>query len=214
MAGILDQAREMLAPVARSYQKRLKAFGPEPKGVFWKSGDTQALRFEVLLGIIRTEDLKGGISIADFGCGYGALFEAVQDEPFMVGSRYDGYDMTLDMIKSCRRRIRDDRARFFHQVEVLEPVDYTFVSGTYNLKNRADPQQWETYIQASLAQLWSKTRKGLAFNILCQSASAQESGLFYADPTRLFSFCTRHLSPRVQMVAETPKGETTFKVFR
>ncbi|MGB0672174.1 MAG: hypothetical protein ACPGNT_11820 [Rhodospirillales bacterium] len=206
--------RHLLAPIAHSYARRLRQYGAGPKGVFWKNGDTQALRFQVLLGILDGADLGGGISIADFGCGYGALFEAIRDEPFMNGSRYVGYDMTKTMVETAAVRLADPRVSFRHAVAVTEPADYVLVSGTYNLKNAADDREWEAYIRASLVQLWSMTGKGLAFNLLTSRAAERESGLFYADAARFFDFCTKILGPRVTMVAETPRGETTFKIRR
>ena len=211
----LRQAPAMLAPAARAYERRLRRYGPTAKGVFWRDDEWQRRRYHVLVRAFRPEDRGGGVSIADFGCGYGALFQYLQDRPVMTGSRYIGYDMSEQMIAACRNRIDDRRARFVRHLRVTEPADYVFASGTYNLKLRANTGAWHRYILASLDQLWSKTGRVLAFNMLDADAEDDpEEGLYYGRASEFRDHCRQHFSARVELSTDPPLPDWTLFVRR
>ncbi|PIW30312.1 MAG: SAM-dependent methyltransferase, partial [Rhodospirillales bacterium CG15_BIG_FIL_POST_REV_8_21_14_020_66_15] len=129
-----NKAARLLKPVARSYERRLAELGPDARAVFWKSEDHQLVRFESLYQVFDpADDAAGGISVADFGCGYGAFFDFLKDRPVLRGGRYVGYDMSRKMVEAARARIRDPRARFLQQITVTETADYVFACGTYNM---------------------------------------------------------------------------------
>ena len=211
----IRKAAGKLAPIAALYTYRLKEFGATARGVFWRNDDGQRLRFEVLLGVIDVADDKGGISIADLGCGYGALFDFIAGRPFMQGSRYYGYDICEDMVREAGRRIKDPRARFDQSLMAMQPADYSFVSGTYNMKLDDSDREWAAYVEANLRDLWAKTRKGLAFNMLCAATKGRkEHDLYYADWRVFRDFCAKELSPNVTVLRDYPLAEWTIYVHR
>jgi len=210
----LKKSPKLLTPVIRAYERRLKQYGAEARGVFWKDEDFQRQRYDILYNIFDDIDQAGGITVHDFGCGYGALFDYLKDKPVMRASRYIGTDMSAEMIGAAKKRTTDPRASFIRHLLATDQVDITFASGTYNMHVGQDEQDWENYVKASLKQLWGKTRKALAFNMLRQDAEDQFDGLYYINGRDLFDFCTRELSPHVTIQNDSPLPDWTFFVRR
>lgn len=214
VGDILRASPRLLTPALRAYEKRLRRYGPTAQGVFWKNREWQLRRYVVLEDIFDDAAQAGGITIHDFGCGYGPLFEYLADRPVMRRSRYIGTDMSQAMIDAARAKFDDPRATFVRGVAAKEVADYTLVSGTYNMHMGADADEWTDYIQASLLQLWRHTRRGLAFNMLSHEAAEKFSGLFYADPEAYLAFARERLSPESELVLDPPLPDFTIFVRR
>lgn len=198
--SILARVPELLSPVVKAYRRRLLEFGATPQGVFWRNQTNVDKRFEVLLRIFDDAALAGEITVNDLGCGYGAFFSVLQSHPALRGSRYIGYDVCTDMLDAAEKRIRDPRATFVRSAAPTETADYSFASGTFNLKLQASERPWADYVKALLALLWQKTGKGLAFNMLDIRQKRAGDGLFYADPGDFADFCRTSMSPRLELV--------------
>lgn len=210
---ILRRAPRLLAPVARMYGRRLDQCGATAKGVFWRGEDWQQVRFERLSAIFEPEDAaRGRTSINDFGCGYGAFFDFLVQQPVMNDSQYYGYDIVQEMIAACRDRITDPRAKFLRKMWATKSADYSFACGTYNLNGNADEDDWRKYVQSSLIQLWGKSNKALAFNMLRQESDDQYPGLFYIDPDEMLGFVKEKLSSAVEVFDESPLPDVTYFV--
>ncbi len=205
----------LLQPVARSYERRLAELGPDARAVFWKSEEHQLVRFETLYDVFDAADQQaGGVSIADFGCGYGAFFEFLKDRAVLEDGRYVGYDMSRKMIDTARGRIRDPRARFIQQITVNEPADYVFACGTFNMHMGADDGEWTVYVKQCLSDLWAMTGRALAFNLLRDDSGERYPGLYYADGRDFLDFCRRQLAPDTTMTNDAPLPDYTFVVRR
>ncbi len=214
VASILGRVPELLSPVVKAYRRRLLEFGATPQGVFWRNQVNVDKRFEVLLGIFDAASLAGEITVNDFGCGYGAFFDVLQTHPAMRGSRYVGYDVCTDMLDAAQKRIRDPRATFVRSAAPTETADYSFASGTFNLKLEAQERPWDEYVKALLGLLWQKTTKGLAFNMLDIRQKRTGDGLFYADPAEFGDFCRTAFSPKVEPIENYGLPDWTMLVRR
>lgn len=211
--SILRRAPRLLAPVARIYGRRLDQCGATAKGVFWRGEEWQELRFERLACIFEPSDAsKGGITINDFGCGYGAFFDFLADQPVMSDSNYYGYDIVQEMIAACRDRITDPRAKFIRKMWATKTADYSFACGTYNMHGNANEDDWRGYVEDSLKQLWGKTNKAMAFNMLRRNSDDQYPGLYYIDPEDMRQFLIKNFSDNVEVFDETPLPDVTFFV--
>ena len=211
-SDILKKSTKLLTPITHAYERRLSQYGNDPRGVFWQNKEYQFKRFEILSHIFDPADNSNTISIHDFGCGYGALFEYLADKPIMKNAQYIGTDMSSQMITAARKKIDDPRAEFRRHLMAIDAADYTLVSGTFNMHLGQDEEEWEDYIKASLLQLWSKTRVGLAFNMLRDDAEYLYDGLFYINGHDLFDFCSTRLSPNVEIQNDSPLPDWTFFV--
>jgi len=210
----LKNAQGMLEPVLASYERRLEQFGADPRSAFWKNEDWQVRRYRKLVQLFDEDDRQGGIVITDYGCGYGAFFDFLEDRPVMDGSRYIGIDISADMLAEARRRIADPRAGFARHLIATEDADYTFACGTYNMNLGADEAEWDAYIKASLTQLWSRTKKALGFNMLRPDAPDRFPGLYYPEPARYADFCRDALGADVTVTEDRPLPDFTVFVRR
>jgi len=210
----LIRAKGLLEPVLDSYERSLAAYGADPRSAYWKDADRQVQRYQILSRLFDKADRNGGITVTDFGCGYGALFDFLKDRPVMTGSRYVGVDISAKMIDEAKRRIADPRATFIRHMILTEDTDYTFVCGTYNMSMDADPGDWAAYVRASLTQLWSRTRKALGFNMLRSDAVEQYPSLYYAEPQAFLDYCREALSPNVELFDNRPLPDWTIFIRR
>lgn len=211
-AGDSEGIPEILVPVAERYRRRIARYGAGPRGVFWRNAERQRRRFEVLAAIL--DDKERGVTVNDLGCGYGALFDFLADLPALRGGRYFGYDICPAMLRAARRRSRDPRAVFIDGPRPTRDADYGFAAGTYNLKHHAADATWNAYVKTSLAELWARTRKGLAFNMLSIDSELRQKDLYYGDPGDFLEFCTRALSPDATLLDNLPLTDWTILVRR
>ena len=210
----LKRSRSMLEPVLKTFNARLTQFGSDPRSAFWRNAEWQRRRYDILSGLFSEDDRQGGLTITDFGCGYGAFFDYLKDRPVMDGSRYTGIDMSAAMIQQAQTTIEDTRATFQRHLIATEAADYTFVCGTYNMNMGADEDEWADYVKASLAQLWSKTNKALGFNMLRSDAPEKYQSLYYADGEEFLDFCRNNLSPDVTYSNGNPLPDWTIFIRR
>ena len=203
-SDFLKKRTKLLEAVTNAYERRFNQFGNDARGVFWQNKEYQFKRFEILSRIFDTENNNQDIVIHDFGCGYGALFDYLADKPIMKNAHYIGTDMSSRMITAARQKIKDPRAEFQRNLVAVNVADYTLVSGTFNMHLGQDQKEWGAYIKECLIQLWSKTRVGLAFNMLRDNAPNTYDGLFYINGYDLFDFCTTHMSSNVVIQNDSP----------
>lgn len=212
---VLHGIKGMLTPVTTAYRLQYRRNGATPKGVFWSNADNVKKRFDILCRVFYPEDVaRGESSIADLGCGYGALYDYLKTHPIIRGGEYHGYDICESLLDACETRIKDPRATFHHAMRVTQPADYSIVSGTFNLKLDADEADWLAYTQISLKALWNQTDRALAFNMLDVADTAPMDGLYYADPDVLEAFCRESLSENVTVVTGYDLPDFTIYVRR
>ncbi len=60
------------------YTKRFVKYGSRPAGIFWSNEQRQVSRFKIILDQILLVRPKGSVSIADVGCGYGAMLRFIR----------------------------------------------------------------------------------------------------------------------------------------
>lgn len=195
----------LLGRVGQVYSRRLEKFGPGHRAVLWKNTEGQQLRLEVLLQVV--DPVAQEISVIDFGCGYGALFDLLASEPGFAGGRYVGYDLSPAMVAEAKERITDPRASIRQSAVAKEEADYTFVSGTFNLKLDADEEGWSSFVRDSLAHLWRLSRRGLAFNMLDVRTRKGDPLLYYGDPGEWLAFCRDDLGADAELVEDYPLDE-------
>ena len=213
----LKRAHKFLAPVAVLYDMRLKRFGARPEGVFWLDEKGQRLRFDILSRIM--EGAGGSVIVNDLGCGYGAFFQFLKDRPVLKDGLYLGYDISEFMVEKAKRLNDDSRAKFVQGLIATWRADYSFASGTYNMRMDTDPLEWAEYVRASLVQLWSAIERGLAFNMLADEEAIRrgkprQDDLYYARSQEYLDFCRRELSPHSTLVDDYPLAEWTIQVNR
>ena len=202
-----------LKRLSNVFSLRVQNYGDTPAGVLWKDIYGQQLRFEVLVNILNDVPASNSITLSDIGCGYGAFFDFLSAQPKIPQFTYAGYDISTDMVNRTLARIKGSRGTCIVSDRSLRPVDYTFVSGTYNLRLDIDDNDWNSYVKTSLSQLWEMTDQGLAFNMLDKNHRNRLDGLYYADSNDFMDYCSR-LSPNITLINDYPLDEWTLFIRR
>lgn len=208
--GASMNGNDVLPEVRAYYTRRLEEHGATPRGVDWNSTEGQALRFDQLLAVCRSDRAA---SLGDYGCGYGALLEHARAQGYTGAFR--GYDIAPAMVAAAHARHGSDALASFSADEaILAGTDYVLASGILNVKLGAKTSAWEAYVEETIARLASLAKKGFAFNALTSYSDEDRKrpDLHYADPCRLFDLCRRRYSRHVALLHDYGLWEFTIHV--
>ena len=170
------------ASIKSAYTRRFKQRGAQAEGVFWASRISQTARFEQVLADMKNEFGSTRFSLADVGCGYGALFNYIRSKPAWYQIEYSGVDITPEMVRYCKRQYPAHKNRFSLGRLPKHPVDFAVFIGTFNLCHTDNYQLWEDYILRQLAASWTRVRYGLILNITSFETSKISNHIFYVNP--------------------------------
>ena len=130
-----------------------------PVAVGWLDGkQNQAKRFETLLNI----GVQEGDSILDLGCGLGHMVEHLEKVGLNV--RYTGIDTNK---WSIQQAYQFGEATYIHGTifDIQDRYDWGLASGVFNVEFP------KSEMLETINELLSKTNKGVAFNLLSNSAN-------------------------------------------
>jgi SAM-dependent methyltransferase len=196
--------------VGQYYTAKVAAHGATPSGVDWNSAESQRLRFAQLLKVIGTPE---PFSINDYGCGYGALADYLQEQKRHF--TYCGFDISEKMIALARLSRPDSpQITFVEREDALGVADYTVASGIFNVRLQTPIEDWQRYVLDTLELLHERSRIGFAFNVLTKYSDAElmRPNLYYADPLFLFDHCKKRFSRFVALLHDYPLYEFTLLV--
>ncbi len=202
--------KDLLVEVAEYYSAKLAEHGETPSGVDWNSQDSQALRFEQLVKLIKP---ASSFTLNDLGCGYGALFDYLASNYPQFA--YFGYDVSSDMIQSASaRHAKHPNAEFAVASGPTGMADYSVASGIFNVRLGHGDGEWLDYIKATLDVLDIHSRWGFAFNCLTAYSDEEKMRdyLYYANPCDLFDYCKRRYSRHVALLHDYGLYEFTLLV--
>lgn len=162
--------------------------GESPEGVCYSNPKGQILRIGALVSQIEEQS---GFSVADVGCGFGSLIEAL----FGAGKfnfDFTGYDLVDEMIENAKERwAGDPRLSFIGGgTKSLQPADYVLASGTFNMKQDTPHDEWHDYVMSCLSDMLAATNKKLIVNFLTSYSDEEykRDDLFYANPNAMFDW--------------------------
>ena len=196
--------------VQQYYDEKIRTHGPVARGVDWNSSESQQLRFVQLLRIV---DKHIPFTVNDFGCGYGALAEYLEENAYQF--RYLGFDISSEMIAKAKNlHAGSTRVDFVDKEQALTTADYTLASGIFNVKQNTAESDWEKYVLATLETINTVSSTGFAFNILTKYSDAEfmRPDLYYADPLFYFDYCKQNFSRFVTLLHDYPLYEFTILV--
>lgn len=201
---------DLLTPIAQYYTDKLQRFGSEPRGVDWNGSEGQILRFAQLCKVL-DRDIK--FSVADIGCGYGALLDFLESQ--FSEFHYTGVDISDAMVSAAaQRHAGKPHATFVKGTRTQRQTDFAIASGIFNVKLAQKEDAWDSYIGATLEAMHEGTTKGFAFNCLTSYSDADKMrpNLYYADPCKLFDLCKRRFSRNVALLHDYGLYEFTILV--
>ena len=157
----------------------------------WGSKQSQEMRFKVLADI----GISKGSKVLDAGCGLGDFYSWQKERGLNLN--YLGIDITPQLIESAKRKypgIPFNVANSREMASESKPFDFVIASGLFYLREYKPV----AYLEETIIQLYSLSRKGLAFNSLSTWAEDHNKNEFYADPLKTLSFC-KSITPYVSM---------------
>jgi len=196
----------------RSYEDRLAAIGPTPKGVFWRNQTTQIARFDALLNLVTQVTPVPDPTISDIGCGYGAMLDFIKKTSRYQNLHYIGIDINRAMIKSCKQKFPDQKHMFLVGKRPPSSVDFCVFSGTFNLCFTDNTSLWFDYMFANLQQCWQRSRYGLVLNLLCSHKVEVKNRIFYAERQTFITAASRMFGPTHARSTPHVAGDVTFLI--
>ena len=176
--------------VKNVYTKRFAKYGRSPSGVYWSNVERQQSRFKIILDQILYVKPRGRISIADVGCGYGALLEFIWENSAYNRMLYTGYDINPALIAACRSHPKFPADAFNIGDCPNVRTDFSLMSGTYNMAVTDDAADWEKYFLDCLAKCWKYSSEGMVFNLLCgEEAHISDGRLYYCNVEKIRRYC-------------------------
>jgi hypothetical protein len=180
----------MLIEVTNHYSKAFKHHGATSQGVNWKDEFSHLKRLDQLVFGI---DFNCTNSIADYGCGYGALIGFLRSKGFL--GKYYGYEIVPEIAEHAKI-CEDNDTKIFCSKEITYVADYTVVNGTFHVKGNNSNSEWLNYIRDSLMMINKMSMKGFRFNLLTSYSDKEykKDNLYYANPEEILSFCLNNFS--------------------
>ncbi len=203
--------KDQLKKVEELYTQNIAERGINSTAVGWNTPDCQGLRFSKLCGVI---DGSAPISVNDYGCGYGAQLDYLEKNLRHKVLEYNGYDISNKMLAVAKGNLKNfgGELNLINSANVDTLADYSFVSGTFNLRFDASTEDWEAFISSKLVELNASSRRGFAFNLLTSYVDYREPHLYYGDPCFWFDFCKTNFSKHVSLIHDYPLWEWSILV--
>lgn len=202
----------LLKKVAEFYDDAIVRHGAIARGVNWRDTREHEIRFAYLAEILMGEHAP--ITVADVGCGYGALFDYLVAQGHCV-REYAGYDVAPKMVTSARKRLGGrPEVSIIQDAAIDRDVDYAFASGTFNVKLGQDDAAWRKLVVCTLENMSARARKGFAFNVMTDRVDWRDENLFYANAGEFVDLCLKRFSRNVRLLHDMPLYEWTMLVFK
>ena len=159
------------------YDRTQEIHGFSPEGVLWVSEQSQHNRFKVIIKLIEKYAKGENIKIADVGCGYGEFLKFIKLKK--KNFEYEGYDINNNFINYCLRKYP---GFYFENSPIPKnEIDFSIMSGTYNLSVISNCQLWEKYIFYNLQKIFLTCKQGIIFNLQLSNKSKIKNKIYYAD---------------------------------
>jgi len=201
----------ILNDIKSYYSKKIIEHGPTPQGVDWKDENTQHIRLSQITRFLP----HSSFSISDVGCGYGALFQYLQENHSHFD--YHGFDLSQDMIDQAKIKFPEGDTSSFATVtsnsEILTS-EFLVANGLFNLKFEHNNEDWLEFIYNSMTDFFKKCDKAMAISFLTSynDPEFRRPNLYYADPCQLYDYAMKKLSRQSSILSDYPLYEFTLLV--
>ena len=202
---------DTLDKISNLYSGNLSVHGDQSKAVGWPTADSQELRFQKLTQLI--SEMDSPFSVNDYGCGYGAHLEYLLQKKYSVAN-YNGYDLSKKMLSKAKERLKGFKGdlKLINSSKISTSADFTFVSGTFNVRFESTYDEWKKFIEETLLMINESSNLGFSFNLLSKYVDWEEPHLFYGDPCYWFDYCKMNFSKQVSLIHDYPLYEWTILV--
>lgn len=208
MADVNDQLKK----VGEMYSKNIKDIGQKSSAVGWNTSDCQSLRFDKLTSYI----IDKSYSVNDYGCGFGSHLKYLTNDLGHDVQVYNGYDISEEMLESAKIYLDYYKGDLLLKKQSIidTEADYSFVSGTFNVRFESSEKLWEDFIKKKLVEINLHSTKGFSFNMLTSYADWEEPHLYYGNPNYWFDYCKKNFSKKVSLLHDYDLWEWTITVIK
>lgn len=186
---------KLYSQLINHYEDCLARHGDSHRGVDWPNEQDAATRYQVMLEVIRSQDIP--VSLLDFGCGAAHLYEYIQQQK-LGWIEYAGLDLSSQFIALAQAKFPE---RCFYQADILATdettvpsFDYLLLNGVLTEKLDMSFDEMWNYTQRLLRAVFAKARCGIAFNVMSKQVDWERNDLFHLPLDLLTGFLTRELS--------------------
>lgn len=138
------------------YDKAIKRYGLNAKGLNWNSKTSQQTRFEVLDEFLGDDIFT--CKLVDAGCGFGDFYLFLKQKG-RLPRNYIGYDVVETVLEEAKKRTKQTFYKRDILSDPLEEADFYIASGSMNILSR-----FETYL--FIRRCFEASKKGFIFNLL------------------------------------------------
>lgn len=179
--------------IAEHYKKCFEDHGDNHLGVDWPKYEDTLTRYKVMLEII---DEKEEVSLLDFGCGAAHLYEFMLREKKEKYIKYSGLDINENFYDHCVKKYPevDFFLKDINFDTEIPNFDYIVCNGTFTEKRELSYEEMFNFMSTSLKNLWSKTNKGIAFNVMSKLVDWERDDLFHVSMDEIGLFLKNNLS--------------------
>lgn len=180
--------------IIRHYESCLEKFGDSHRGVDWPNEADAATRYRVMLDLVKPADVSG--TLLDFGCGASHLYQYMLEQQ-IAGLAYAGLDASSAFCDLSRRKYPGNEYVCLDVLaapEQLGEFDYIVMNGVFTEKRQLSFDDMFAFQKRMLKVVFSKARRGIAFNVMSKQVDWERSDLFHLPIADLTEFVVKELS--------------------
>ena len=182
--------------IAEHYDKCFKEHGDSNLGVDWPKHEDTLTRHQVMFDLIKPKETSHIVNstLLDFGCGLGHFKEWMNQQTWFPN--YSGLDINEGFYNTCK--IKYPNLDFYH-IDILKNdnipnFDYIVCNGTFTEKRDLSQEEMMDYFTSVIKKLWTKTNRGIAFNVMSKLVDWERDDLFHVSIDELGWFLKNNLS--------------------
>ena len=211
---IQNKKKIILNKTIKYYEKSLKKYGSNYKGMNWSSKKSQYFRFEKLQKIAELNNF----SVHDIGCGDGEFFNYLKKKKIKP-KFFLGTDISEEMIKICKIKFTKEKKILFKHYNILgknkiSKMDFVLTSGIFNVKNSFSNSIWKDYVFETISKMYQISNKGIGFNFLTFDTTFRDKKLFYMSIDELIRFLRKKISKKIIIHHDYELWEYTVFVYK
>lgn len=186
--------------IIKHYEQCFKKYGDSAKGVDWPNEIDLQNRYTVMSELISARKLRSyeNDTLLDFGCGNAMFLKFLQEHERFNTLKYTGLDASDEFIKFCKIKYPNHS---FICCDILEDddnfskeYDWIVCNGVFTEKRELAFEEMFQYFKLMIRLLFSKARRGLAFNVMSKNVDWERDDLFHLSHDLLSDFLCNDIS--------------------
>lgn len=203
--------------LARPIEESVATRGLSPAAVWMDKEDALAKGATRCQAMFRAIPPGIPFSLLDIGCGPGFAIPYLEEK---FGGDFAGY-LGVDISKSLLEAARAAWPAYqFVERDILsDPLpalthDHVIINGVVTAKFHIPHEEMERFAERLLAAAWRAARISLSFNVMSTHVDWTRDDLFHWPMDKAATFCVKHLSRHINILADYGLYEYTVQVFR